>query len=62
MSKIKITKEIPVVDNVKPVVGKVYEVVGTNGKKRSGECLLFIEVNNTEVGVYKDRECVVVED
>ena len=58
--KIKILKPIPVQQQYRPEVGKVYEVLKNETKRH----LAYIDVDGTKVGVYTDpkaKECEIVE-
>lgn len=59
--KIKILKPIPVQQQYRPTVGKVYEVLENEPKKH----LAHIDVDGTKVGVYTDPkagECEIIKE
>lgn len=55
---IKITTRVPVSQEFRPEIGKVYPVIKEGGKYAH---LYFILVNGEEVGIYPDRECEIVD-
>lgn len=57
--KIKITKRVPVEENVRPKIGEVYNVL--HSKKYDCKKVYFINANESVLGVLSD-ECEVIED
>lgn len=59
--KIRITEFIPLKEDIRPIIGKEYEVL----QKRVGRSYYgtanIIEVNGTKVGVW-NTECQIVEE
>ena len=58
--KIKIIAQIPVEEHIRPIMGEVYEVMGTETRGRTGE-IYFIEVNGERVGVF-NHELEIVQE
>ncbi len=54
--KVKITKEVPVQEPFRPKVGKVYRVIGESETLKN---LVYVNVNDTKVGVFLGKECEV---
>lgn len=60
--KIKILKDIPVLEKYRPVKGETYEVCKKDFYPESTQVhLYFISINGEDVGVYP-IECEVVEE
>lgn len=59
--QIKITRDIPVQEQFKPEINKIYDVVRF---KWVNSCtrLFFIMVNETEVGIYEKTECEIIKE
>lgn len=57
--KIKITKELPVAENVRPEVGSVHEVIGKTAAPM--RFMYFIQMDGAQIGV-EPSECEVVEE
>ncbi len=57
--RIRITTDLPVAKEIRPVIGSVFEV--TRSEPRGRETLYFIRVGDAPVGVFS-HECQVLQD
>ena len=58
--KIRITKKLPISENICPVVGETYNIEEIEARDGRGLNLFFIRVNGERVGVFSN-ECEVIE-
>lgn len=58
--KIRITKNLPISEDIRPAVGATYDVEEIEARDGRGLNLFFIRVNGERVGVFSN-ECEVIE-